>query len=61
MSCVRRDVIKQRAVNQQKQAWCLDLLLGNEAKRGVRERDSDDKNKPMEKAVNVWGENKGNE
>jgi len=37
------------------------LLLGNEAKRGVRERDSDDKNKPMEKAVNVWGENKGNE
>ena len=30
-------------------------------KRGVRETDSDNKNKPMEKAVNVWGGNKGND
>jgi hypothetical protein len=37
------------------------LLLRNEAKRRVREKDSDDKNKQKEKAVNVWGGNKGND
>jgi len=27
----------------------------------VREKDSDEKNKQKEKAVNVWGGNKGND
>jgi hypothetical protein len=37
------------------------LLLRNEAKRGVREKDSDDKNRQMAKAVIVWKGNKGND
>jgi hypothetical protein len=40
MSFVGKKGMKQRAVNQQKQAWCLVLLLRNEAKRRVREKDS---------------------